>query len=144
MNEQRRLVVEAARSWLGVRYKHKGRSRRGVDCVGLLFDTVNRSLGMHMEDPHYVHRPTPEMALREIRRYATRITIAKLQPGDVVLMQFSGVATHFGIYTGHGVVHACAPARRVIEQPFKRLTSNLVGAYRLDGVSDAGGVTLSS
>jgi cell wall-associated NlpC family hydrolase len=30
------VIVSAARSWLGVPWRHQGRTRQGVDCAGLV------------------------------------------------------------------------------------------------------------
>ena len=42
-------IVAAARGWLGVPWRHQGRSRAGVDCVGLVV-VVCRSLGLSDHD----------------------------------------------------------------------------------------------
>ena len=38
-------IVAAARSWLGVPWRHQGRTRQGVDCAGLVV-LVGRELGL--------------------------------------------------------------------------------------------------
>ena len=37
-------IVAAARTWLGVPWRHQGRTRQGVDCAGLVV-LVGRGLG---------------------------------------------------------------------------------------------------
>jgi cell wall-associated NlpC family hydrolase len=38
-------IIAAARSWLGVPWRHQGRTRQGVDCAGLVV-LVGRGLGL--------------------------------------------------------------------------------------------------
>ena len=38
-------IVAAARSWLGVPWRHQGRARQGIDCAGLVV-LVGRGLGL--------------------------------------------------------------------------------------------------
>ena len=39
---KRREIVDAARNWVGVPYRHQGRTRNGIDCVGLLLEGGRR------------------------------------------------------------------------------------------------------
>ena len=35
MTVTREMVVAEARTWIGVKWRHQGRTREGVDCIGL-------------------------------------------------------------------------------------------------------------
>ena len=105
----------------------------------MLMDVLQQTMGVVVAEPHYQRRPTPQDALQGVLRYASRVARSCAQPGDLVLLQYDGHATHFGLYTGQGIVHACAPARRVIEQRAETLARNVVGYYRLHGVAAPGG-----
>ena len=37
---KRRDIIAEARKWLGAPYRHQGRGRRGIDCVGLLVEVA--------------------------------------------------------------------------------------------------------
>ena len=39
---KRREIVAAARDWVGVPYRHQGRTRNGIDCIGLLAERGGR------------------------------------------------------------------------------------------------------
>ena len=46
----RREIIMAARAWIGTPYKHQGRGRAGLDCVGLMIE-VGDAVGYHVDAP---------------------------------------------------------------------------------------------
>ena len=42
-------IIAAARAWLGVPWRHQGRTRQGVDCAGLVV-LVGREFGLAAYD----------------------------------------------------------------------------------------------
>jgi cell wall-associated NlpC family hydrolase len=92
---KRRLVLDTARRQLGVRYVYGGASRRGFDCSGLAL-YVYRSLG----------RSLPHGATDQSRR-GKRVSLRRLEIGDLVFYGGSGYYHHVGIYAGRGrIIHA--------------------------------------
>ena len=66
-------VLAEARSWLGVPYLHQGRSRLGVDCVGLLI-MVARGIGISDYDVSgYPRVPSSDFLRAECERLMRRI-----------------------------------------------------------------------
>jgi len=137
----RAQVIAAARAWLGVRWQHQGRSRAGVDCAGLVI-AVAQGLGLtEFDTADYARHPdgvtlaaTCEAQMRRIKRDA-------MQPGDVVLMRFDGHPQHLALLAGYplgglSVVHAYAPARKVVEHRLDSVwRAHIVRAYSLPGVA---------
>ena len=56
-------IIAAARSWLGVPWRHQGRTRQGVHCAGLVV-LVGRELGLADYDTHAYGRRTRGPGLR--------------------------------------------------------------------------------
>lgn len=114
-------IVAAARGWLGVPWRHQGRSRRGVDCVGLVV-CVARELGHEPEDftAYARHADTFDFAER-FRRALREVPVAEAQPGDVLVFAERAFPCHCAVLSRrHGVphlIHAHALRRRVIEEP---------------------------
>lgn len=108
-------IVAEARSLLGVRYVHQGRSRAGLDCAGLIVLVRNAVLGTSDDFLSYPRRPGPQMIIRTMRQYAKVISADIAARGDIVLMAYGGNATHLGVYTGRSVIHADQNAGRVRE-----------------------------
>lgn len=93
----RAAFVGEARKWLGVPWVHQGRSRDGVDCVGLLL-CVGRDLALTEFDfRNYRYANDPAMLFDLADQHMTRIDLAQAQPGDVVTISYPGVPHHMGI-----------------------------------------------
>lgn len=113
-------VVRVARSFVGVRYVHQGRSRDGVDCIGLP-RCVRDELGLPLLDaePGYTRTSHSSEMLDFCRRNLLAINLANAAPGDL-LVQVNGRLRHMAIvgnYPGGGLslIHAFLPNRKVIE-----------------------------
>lgn len=81
-------VLAAARSYLGVPWKPRGRDRRGLDCGGLI-RVVGIDLGLWPETVDfsaYRGAPAPRELLGLARRYLDRIAPAAAGPGDIVIL----------------------------------------------------------
>ncbi len=121
-------VIESARRYVGVRFKHQGRSLHGLDCLGLLImvaqdchlkDAAGRALADY-DYQHYTHLPDGALFLAQLQAALLRIEKEELQAGDVALFQVDGNPQHCGIISdyahgGYGIIHAYAPARKVVE-----------------------------
>ena len=125
-----------ARGWLGVPFRHQGRSRYGVDCLGLLVKlaeelqlTSRENNAFWSEDrTDYGHYPNALELLSETD---------SIVPGVVLLLEVDRRATHLGIASkysqgGMGLIHAYAPARKVIEEPLSSYwLGRVVSAFSL-------------
>lgn len=130
-------MVQAARGWLGVRWRHLGRARTGVDCIGLVL-LCARECGIDLPDPRpYEREPQGQRLLEGILQHADRV--AAPLPGDVLLFRMGLYGGHVGIASVHpehgraSVVHAFARhGGAVCEQPMiDEFRASLVGAFRL-------------
>lgn len=129
------LLIEA-RSWLGVPYLHQGRSRSGIDCIGLVIEVLRKCGRLPAEfDERLNYGPVPtrdELAER-VRYYCTRL--ADPEPGCMLTMRWNQQAAHVALYTGETIIHAHTRLRgggRVVEIGYRghwpRLTD---AAWRL-------------
>ncbi|MGE4043596.1 MAG: C40 family peptidase [Acetobacteraceae bacterium] len=136
----RAAVIAEARTWLGVPWRHQGRSRAGVDCVGLIV-VVCQSLGLSDYDSCvYGRDPDPTRFLGHFTAGgAVRINPLDAQDGDLLVFRQSAFPCHAGIRSTHYdvpyVIHAHMAHRQVVEE---RLTEQapLVAAYRLPGLEN--------
>ena len=86
-------MITAARSYIDTPWQHQGRSRYGIDCIGLLI-CAGRDLGIPIEDIHaYERTPRAHDLARMLRRYC--ISVRDTKPGDIVLM--GRPSTHVGL-----------------------------------------------
>jgi cell wall-associated NlpC family hydrolase len=113
-------VLAAARSWLGVPYRHQSGDRlRGIDCVRLIVE-VGRAVGAIGELALPAYRPlTHPRRIRQLLQ-PHLVELDRPQVGAVLLWgPRVGMPTHFGIRTdlhgGTGVIHADSQLGRVVE-----------------------------
>lgn len=131
-------VVTAARSFLDVRYRHQGRSRDGVDCIGLPA-CVRAELGLQTLDvTDYAPRATDESMLEWCREHMA--AVVDLRPGDVLVMSF-GPDRHMAIvgdylHGGFSIIHALIGNRKVVENRFDdEYARRVIGRFRFPEVT---------
>jgi len=129
---KRDMIVEKAREWLGVKFRHQGRNRKGIDCVGLVLAINNEVNGEAREITGYERRPNQKKVHELMKANLVKIRPEEARPGDVVLMAYDMGATHLGILTESTIIHAFMQTRKVVEQP--RESQHIVAYYRMPGV----------
>ncbi len=140
-----REVIAAARLLLGVRFTHQGRSRDGVDCLGLLIVTA-QSLGLTfggegveaLDVPTYGTRPDIVLLRKKLDEHLVPIALTDVQPADIVLLKIDGSPQHLALLGDYPIagelsmIHAYAPARKVVEHRYDaQWRANSYAAYRL-------------
>lgn len=124
-------IVEAARAYIGIPWRHRGRSRRGVDCAGLLILAVKDVEGIEIESPDRYGREPFNNGLESYCLKAADLvwsgekgqcTYDQLMVGDGVLMAPDARPRHLGIIGDHplnrfSLIHADSSpgVRRVVE-----------------------------
>ena len=108
-----------ARQYVGVPFKHQGRTIHGLDCVGLII-RIAHDLGISDFDYlNYGRDPKPEVMRKYLRSLLDRVGIAKQEPGDILYMSFLKHPQHLAIYTSNDtIIHAAYIFKKVVEQRF--------------------------
>jgi cell wall-associated NlpC family hydrolase len=134
MTVTRQDIVAAARGYLGVRWHHQGRSKAGVDCLGLVV-VVAHELGLSTADSTDYGRLPDGMRLRnELARHLEFVR-GPGEPGDVLLFRFERRPMHVGIVSDIGLIHAFANLRKVVEHRLDDAwRARVVSAFRFPGV----------
>jgi len=136
----RQMVVAEARTWDQVRYKHQGRDRFGVDCVGLVLCTTN-ALGL--TDYHYSNYTRVPDGSEFLKHFElggwTRIRIEDALPGDLLACKGGAYACHVALITEVGpmaaVIHAHASHHKVVEELLlHELKASIVAAFKTPGL----------
>ena len=118
--EETAAFVACARSFVGVRWRHQGRNRNGIDCGGLLAACITR-IGRGVYDPTGYGRRPYRGSLEATLRENLGDPVDSLQYGDVAVFAWGNAApNHVGIvadhpHGGHSLIHAFAPIGKVIE-----------------------------
>lgn len=117
---ERAEIIDAARGWIGTPWRHQGRNRRGVDCIGLLV-VVARGLGLTVEDvAGYRRRQDGRELLSQLRSQLEVSSLTNWKEGDIGVFKESSFPIHVGFLGRRGgtatVIHAHARRRQVIEE----------------------------
>ena len=119
-DEEVQKIILHSREWMHTKFRHQGRSKSGVDCIGL-FSEVAKEIGRSIPIPsNYTHHPDQKFLLDEMSRLFDKITKAEMQIGDLVLMRFMDdqqriPCRHVAIVTNLGVLHSSAQFKKVTE-----------------------------
>lgn len=124
-------LVQAARSFVGSKWKHRGRSKAGIDCVGLIV-LAGKECGLHEypDDVDYTRTSKGQDLLEPFRRHGVEIRfgpdmgLQNLQDGDILILRDTIFPQHAGIIATNSrgvktMIHASAYYGRVIEEPLK-------------------------
>jgi cell wall-associated NlpC family hydrolase len=133
---RRSELVAAGRNYLGVPWRHLGRTSAGLDCIGLVL-LAARDAGLELPDPpSYERHPQGGRLMSGVLAHGRRVVQA--EPGDVLVLRMGVYAGHLGIATSHraygvpGILHAYAARRHVVEQPMDaEMTAALVAIVRV-------------
>jgi len=122
--DQRMLVIQCARSWIGTPFHHRARVKgSGVDCIQLIVAAYEEAGVLRdVEVPPY---PPDFMLHQEAERYITGVVLHASEiplegnypaPGDVVLWKFGKCFSHGALVSSWpNVIHAYA-RRPVLEE----------------------------
>jgi hypothetical protein len=131
-------LAASAREYLGVPFLHQGRSRRGVDCVGLII-LAARDLGYDTRDRTDYHvRLIENQLLNGVLDHCDPIQAPAI--GCIALFELPNHQQHIAIVTNLDpvyIIHAYAPVKKVCEHnlppPESGMyvnTQNLLGYYQ--------------
>jgi len=135
-------IVSYARSWIGTRWTHQGRTSAGIDCVGLLYKTA-KHFDLPGEDISGYRREPGAHFVRHIKKFS--LPTNNPIHGSIGIFNDTIMPCHTGIFAVDSegrvtVIHAEAyPKRRVHEQDYDEsslsLRSRLVSIRLFMGVA---------
>lgn len=133
-------IVATARSYEGVRWKHTGRTRVGLDCAGLIVRCANDLSLSNFDFIGYGRRPNvKEFTKAMIDGGCYRIPHKDLAHGDVLRFAIEGWPVHVGIYEvderGHKwAIHAYLPHKQVTRERLRpELEQTISTVWRFPG-----------
>ena len=111
------MMSDAARSYLGVPWKHQGRDRLGIDCIGLVVACL-RDCG-HSPPDRTDYGRDPNGAL--VDALTASCVPVPLQAGAIALVRYGREHRHVAVVgsdaNGLTMIHADSHRRRVVEHP---------------------------
>lgn len=122
----REAFVTAARSYVGCPWLHMGRTRRGIDCVGIIIN-AGLECGLHQYDDeiYYTRKSSGQDLLAPFRAHMiemplNRHVFTRFKPADLLIFKDKYYPQHVGILaTRRGkpsLIHASIVHRKVHEE----------------------------
>ena len=122
-------IVTEARNYIGVKFRHQGRSlSHGVDCLGLIICIAQQlqleskqGIMLHELDQRiYSKTPDSHRLYQTLHMHLQEVSIDTISAGHIALMEFDRNPQHLAIISSYGnndlgCIHAYAPARKVVE-----------------------------
>jgi len=104
--------VAAARGMLGRQWRHRGRNKLGVDCVGLVVIAAHQAGKPIADHTHYGREPWDGRLAKELQMLCGDPIEPPWQAGDIALIRWgTGEPSHLAIfgdylYGGLSLIHA--------------------------------------
>jgi len=130
--------VTAARKYLNVPFRHRGRNSRHLDCLGLVIVSLaDTGFIVTNDKKHYGREPHTD-GLREGLQIAFGEPCTDIQVGDIALIAYNTIVPHHValigdyVYGGLSLIHADGMVGKVVEH---RLDDNwrkmILETYRI-------------
>ena len=132
-----------ATDWLGVPYQHRGTTRGGCDCTGLLIG-VARELGFlkNYQIRKYpvdwnLHSMADDYIAGELNRLTVEIPKNQADTGDIIIMHFGRCISHCGILVDREkmlMVHSYRTSNKVTKGLLRnsKYARHWVRTFRID------------
>lgn len=124
-------VIDAARKYIGVKWQHQGRSKFGIDCVGLIVKTAE-DLNIPAEDHRGYHRyPDGHLLLKLLREQCTEIPVSEAKMGDILIIMGNHKRPMHAAFKVDDttILHAWLYRRKVVESGFEQF-EDITAAFR--------------
>lgn len=120
---KRTQILNEARNYIGVRWKHQERGNGAIDCAGLVIN-VGKSLNFLSPDfeiKDYQRHSCGYDFLNHFRSHMREKSVTDAEIGDVMLFKDDIYPCHSGIIgvdkrKNLTVIHACAKMKKVLEE----------------------------
>lgn len=142
MSQELRIQLSnVAKIWksLGVRYQHRGITRKGCDCTGLVIGILQelgymKNYKLRIYPPDWnLHAFADDHIVKEVEKVADKIV--KPDIGDLVLFYFGKCVAHIGIIIENGLfIHCHRSSKKCVVSSLhnSQWTKRISGYYRLN------------
>jgi len=130
-------IITAARSQLGVKFRHQGRlPGQCLDCAGLAAYVAGQIGAEFNEWPGYGRTPYNGLLEYVLDGQPCLERVYDRQSGDILLMRFNSEPQHVAICAGDTVIHSYSEAGKVVEHDLDEVwLARIVRVYRFKGLT---------
>lgn len=133
-------IVQIAQSYINVPFKHQGRNRRGLDCVGLLVCVASYLKLSDYDIYDYSRIPRNFDLLQHIERAgAVKISPMLYKHGSFMVFRARRLPMHVAIVSNKNnqrdIIHVYYPRGKVVKEPLGEWWKDrIVGAFDFPGI----------
>lgn len=137
----RQDLIDAARKYKAVPWRHQGRTMRGIDCAGLIVLSL-RDVGIDVPDRTDYQRRTSGVAfIAHFKKHGIQKPVADMQPGDVAVFREPAYPCHSAILTWKNglmhMIHSHARRRKVVEELYAHeWKDRIIAVFAVPGLEE--------
>lgn len=139
---KRKDICEYSKKFLGVPFRHQGRTEFGLDCAGLIVK-IAKDCKLYEKElvdiKGYAKVPDGE-SLRNalLKGTAKEKAFSEIKEADIILMSFMREPQHLALYLGNGkIIHAYQGAGKVVIHDLDSKWSNrIVSVFQFFNVEE--------
>lgn len=90
-------IITEALTWRGTKWRHQGRTKRGIDCAGLLLNVGNHLGLMDYHCSNYPRNTNRDHFINHFKIFGIQRTLGERKSGDMLLFRDGIYACHCGI-----------------------------------------------
>lgn len=130
-------LIASARACIGTRFQHQGRiPGMALDCAGLIIFVAADNGAEYRDVQGYSRTPSHQQLKGALDDQPCLIPVDVRQPGDVLLMRFTGDPQHLALFAGQTIIHSYEGAGQVCEHDLDAAwAARIVRAYRFKDLS---------
>jgi cell wall-associated NlpC family hydrolase len=132
LEKQIELFLTEARKYIGTPFRHQGRDKNGLDCIGIIVvPLINLNMIDKSEDStKYKRYGLSHSLINILLKYCEEVPINNKKPGDSILFSKQN-SQHLAIYTGSGIIHSNNFIGKVVEHSLTEdLSYNISKVFR--------------
>jgi hypothetical protein len=135
-------ILTCARTYLGVRYRHQGRTAHGLDCVGLLIRVAHDLQLTDFDLTGYGRHPDPTQMTTLLAAHLHKQPGGTApRPAEILLLADGPYPCHLALVGDKGepfsLIHAWLPARKIVEhRASPDWLAKIRGLYRFPQLSE--------
>lgn len=134
---KRKDIIAKARSWIGIKYRFRGRSRQGIDCSGLIVGVANDLKIFDYDFTNYVLND-PEVIHKHILKSGMfEINVNDRLPADILNIAIKNHPIHLAILVNEArMVHTNQTVNMVVECSIPHKRDRIVRVYRYPNMEE--------
>lgn len=110
-------IITEARDWIGVPWRHQGRSRQGLDCIGLVIVVCGALDILHYKFTAYRRSPSQYALIERFYEHFDRVQESDIGEGGLVLMRENIYPCHAAwVANEKSIIHASWHHKCVTEE----------------------------